>query len=167
MKMELPAGYRLENVRENKTPELKEQIIQLWRESGAMESREQAQKRVEQVIFLVRDEDDRIVAVSTVFRLSNRQLGNRFYYFRCFISEAHRRSHLATNLIIAARDLLNQRFVNGEDTSAIGMLVSVENEILKKNRNHAIWPHSKFVYIGQNERGDHMRVYYFDDARIS
>ena len=157
----------LENVWEGKTAELREEIIRFWMQTGALEDRERAVERVEQVMFIVRHPEGGIAGVSTVFRRLHRELDNTFYFFRCFVAEEHRQYNLGVVLLVAARDFLNERYVAGSDTSAIGMMVEVENERLRRIRNQAVWPLSGFVYIGKNPRGDHLRVYYFHGARIS
>ena len=164
--MEPPTGYRLENVCQNKTAGLKNEIIDYWLQARALQTREEAQKRVDQVIFIVRFTNDDIVAVSTVYKQFNKQLSNNFFFFRCFVSREHRHFNLGAVLIVNVRDFLNERFVRKTDTDAIGMFVVIENERLKKKRNQAIWPYSKCVFVGKNARGDHLRVFYFDGARI-
>ena len=165
--MELPTGYRLENVWENKTVRLKEEIINFWLHVRALQTRKEAEDRVDQVIFIIRYTNNNIIAVSTVFKQFNKQLNNNFYYFRCFVSREHRRNNLSAVLIVNARDFLNESFITKTNTDVIGMFLVIENEMLKKKRNQAILPYSKCVFVGKNERGDHLRVCYFDDARIS
>ena len=165
--MELPTGYRLENVWENKTAMLKEEIINFWLHVRALQTREEAEDRVDQVIVIIRYTDNTIAAVSTVYKQFNKQLYHNFYYFRCFVSKEHRRNNLSAVLIVNVRDFLNERFISKKNTDVIGMFLVIENEALKKNRNEAIWPNSQFVFVGKNDRGDHLRVCYFNGARIS
>jgi hypothetical protein len=165
--MELPSGYWLENVWENKGEELREEIVRFWLASAALPARDRAVERVDQVIFIVRHGNGEIAGVSTVYKRLNAQLGNTFYYFRCFVAEAHRQENLGAVLLLAARDFLNERYASGKEPEAIGLFVEVENERLKTMRNQAVWPYSQMVYVGKNARGDHLRVFYFDGARIS
>ncbi len=165
--MELPTGYRLENVWENKTVGLKEEIINFWLQVRALPTREEAENRVDQVIFVVRYTNNNIVAVSTVYKQFNKQLNNDFYYFRCFVGRGHRQYNLGAVLIVTARDFLNERFISKINTDVIGMFVVSENERINRKRNQAIWPYSEFIFVGKNDRGDHLRVFYFDGARIS
>lgn len=165
--MELPEGYRLENVWESKSQELRDEIVRFWLASAALPARDRAVERVDQVIFIVRHGEGGIAGVSTVYKRFNAQLNGTFYCFRCFVAEAHRQENLGAVLLLAARDFLNERFSSGKDPGAIGLFVEVENERLRRLRNQAIWPYSKLVFVGKNARGDHLRVYYFDGARIS
>ena len=163
--MRLPPGYELENVWAHKDSALRSEIVDFWIASGALRSRERAGARVDQVIFVVRRAGS-IAGVSTVFRKRDERIGQEFYNFRCFVAEEDRRYNLGAVLLVTVRDYLNERFVSGEDTSAVGMLVEIENERLKRKRNQAVWPISGMVYVGNNRRGDHVRVWYFTGARI-
>jgi hypothetical protein len=165
--MNRPEDSQLIDVWGEKSPELSREIIDFWLEHKALTSRQQAEQRVPEVIYLARDPSGQIAAVSTIYNKLNPQLHNHFYHFRCFVARSHRRSQVAFSLLMAARDLLNRRFAEGKETLAIGMLMEVENPALQQHRNEAIWPLSRFVYVGKNERGAHIRVFYFDDARIT
>jgi hypothetical protein len=165
---QLPETYTLENVWGTKAPELQTEIIDFWLAAGALPSREQATARVDQVIVLGRTTADRqIVAVSTVYEQFNQQLGHPFYYFRCFVDEAHRRASLALHLLVAARQELNARFVAGENPRVLGMVLEVQNAAITQELTQAVWPRTGFVYIGRNARGDQVRIAYFDGARIA
>jgi hypothetical protein len=164
--MDKDSEYVIDNVWEDKTEDLQNEIIELWMSHGVL-SLEQAKERVKQVFCIGRDRSGNIVGVGTIYPQFNNQLENSFYYFRSFVAPDHRQALLATNLLKFTRDNLNEAFVKGVNTRFIGMLVEVENEYIKKYRNHGVWPNTGFVYIGKNNRGDHLRVYYFEGARIS
>ena len=158
--------FTLENVWRDKSEALQEEIVAYWLAQKALPSREQAVQRLPQVIMLLRDAGGAIAAVSTVYRQHNRQLNHPFFYFRCFVSPEQRRKLLAARLIVSVRDFLNARFAAGSDPDVIGMIVEAENEGLNSEHRQAVWPHSGFVFIGLNGRGQQVRVYYFDGARI-
>ncbi|MFZ5562526.1 MAG: hypothetical protein ACOZBW_00625 [Thermodesulfobacteriota bacterium] len=160
--------YLLENVWENKAPELKNEIIEFWMKHNALPNREIAQERVRQVFCIGRDGANHALAgLGTVYEKYNPQLENSFYYYRSFVAPEHRRSLLATNILLHTRDFLENAFIKKDLTKCIGMFMEVENEALQKLRNQAVWPYSGFVYIGKNEKGYHLRVYYFKGALIS
>ena len=163
--MRLPSGYELQNVWREKTDRVREEIVDFWIAKGALRSREMALKRVDQVVLLVRYQGT-IAAVSTAFRKRHERVGHDFYNFRCFVEKGHRQSVLGMALLLSVRDYLNARFVSGEDTSAVGLQVEIENEKIKRLRNQGLWPKSGLMYMGKNERGDHVRICYFDGARI-
>ncbi|MBX3015409.1 MAG: hypothetical protein KF832_28070 [Caldilineaceae bacterium] len=166
--MNLLENYQLDKVWEAKTPALQAEIMRFWLHTGALSSHEEAENRVNQVIFVARTKaEQQIVAISSVYIQVNQQLGYPCYYFRCFVEERHRRASLASQLLLATQQELNARFGGGENPQVIGMVVEVQNEALRQFRTEAIWPHSGFVYIGRNGRGDPVRVAYFDGARIT
>mgnify|MGYP000952210758 CR=1 FL=1 len=158
--------YAIDKIWGNESANLQNEIIELWMAHGVL-TKEQAEDRVRQVFCIGRDKSGKIVGVGTIYPQYNNQLENSFYYYRSFVAPDHRQAALATNLLKFTRDALNEMFVKGINTRFIGMLVEVENEHIKKFRNHGVWPNTGFVYIGKNNRGDHVRVYYFEGARIS
>ena len=87
------------------------------------------------------------------------------WHIRVFVASAHRGAFLAIHLAWSGRDLLEQRFTRGEDTRAAGILYEVENVALRSYYNRALWLRTDFTFIGENQRGDHVRVHYFPGAR--
>ena len=73
---------------------------------------------------------------------------------------------MASGLIKRATKFYNDRFDASDPEAAIGMFVAVENRGLMETRNEAIWPQIGFVFVGRNPAGHHLRVRYFDGARI-
>jgi hypothetical protein len=87
------------------------------------------------------------------------------WHFRTFVARAHRQTHLAAQLTFHTRDLLEQRFLSGEDTRAAGIVIELEHEGLRTYFNRAVWLPADFTFIGETERGAHIRVHYFPGAR--
>ncbi len=164
--MDSDREYVIDNVWENKSEKLLNEIVEFWMAHGAL-TQEQAIERVKQVFCVGRDKSGKIAGVGTVYPQFNQQLENSFYYYRTFVAPAHRQGSLGRKLLYFTRDYLNEAFVKGISTRCIGMMVEVENEYIKKYRNEGVWPNTGFVYIGKNNRGDHVRVSYFEGARIS
>ena len=161
-------GINIINVFYEKTPEQKKEIIDFWIKEKAILDMEAAKKRVEEVSQIARDKGtDEILAITTTYEQFNKQLENFFYYLRVFTAERARQLKIAITLVNTIKHFLEERFVAGKITRSIGMIMEVENKILQTHKNEAVWPATKFVYIGKNEKGDHVRVYYFKDARIS
>jgi hypothetical protein len=75
-------------------------------------------------------------------------------------------NNLASRFAIDGRDHLERRFTSGEDTRGLGILYEIENELLKTYLNKGRWVPSDFTFIGENKRGDHVRVHYFDGAKV-
>jgi hypothetical protein len=142
------------------------EIVNFWKQYGALPSTEFALKRLPEVAMLVYDEQEQIVAISSVQPRHIPQLDHRFYTFRCFVAPDCRRFLLAARLICEVYDAFNKRFENGANPDVIGMVAEVENPALNREHNHAVWPHSGFVFVGYNQAGQHVRVRFFDGAHV-
>jgi hypothetical protein len=83
-----------------------------------------------------------------------------------FVAQAHRHSNVGRVLMMRGREFLERRFTSGADTRAEGVVMEIENEGLKLYFNKARWRAGpvESTFIGENVRGDHVRVYYFPGA---
>ncbi len=158
--------YNVENIWLGKTNSLVDEIIAFWALHKALGRKSQSRQRAQQVLHIARGTNGKIVALTTAYKRYNEQLDNYFWYYRCFVAPAYRKTHVAQTLLFLGRDYLNQRFLDGFDSDAIGLFVVVENKRLMENRNEGVW-RSGLTYIGKDKKGRHQRVKYFDNARIS
>jgi hypothetical protein len=143
------------------------QILALWAREAAVPNADEARRRVHEALNVVIDRDEGVVALSTAYIRKSPQVDLDLWYFRTFVSSAHRNTHIATQLTMHNRDLLEQRFLSGEDTRAAGVAFELENPGMRKYINTAIWQPVDFIFIGDNERGVPIRVHYFPGARVS
>jgi hypothetical protein len=139
-------------------------VLALWARESAIPEVE-ARRRIHEVHLVALDQSEELVGVSSAYLQRNAQLAMDLWYYRAFVAPAHRRSSLAAQLALHGRDLLEGRFASGEDTRGAGIVYEVENEGLKKYFNKALWLPTDFTFIGENERGDHVRVHYFPGAQ--
>ena len=137
-----------------------EDVIALWSSAGAL-SDEEAARRVAEVEFVAVHESDGLAGLSTIYLAHNAQLRMDLWYYRTYVAAAHRQSDIAFLLIHRTVDHLERRYADGEDTRASGVMFELQNELLKRSRNEAVWPTTGFAFIGENARGDHCRVRYF------
>ncbi|MGA9370542.1 MAG: hypothetical protein WBV53_01700 [Solirubrobacterales bacterium] len=140
-------------------------VLALWGREQAVPTQE-AQRRVHEVELVAVLPDEGVVGVSTAYIQRNPRLGMDFWHYRTYVARSQRHSNLAGRLALAVRDHLEGRFVSGQDTRAAGMIFEIENEGLKTYFNRALWLPLDFVFIGENQRGDHVRVHYFPGARV-
>jgi hypothetical protein len=140
-------------------------ILALWARETAIPEVE-AQKRVHEVQLVAVKRDEGLVGVSTAYIERNPRLRMDLWNYRTFVAASQRHSNLAGRLALAVRDHLEQRFIGGHDTRAAGMAFEIENEGLKTYFNRALWLPLNFNFIGENQRGDHIRVHYFPGARV-
>jgi hypothetical protein len=140
-----------------------EEVIAFWNREAALDPAE-AQRRVSEVLVVATDREGNLVGVSTSYLKRQEQLRAELWHTRVFVGAAHREAGIAIELALTARDHLVERHASGEETRGIGIVFEVESEILKRSTPQAVWPHTKFVFIGENARGDHVRVFYFPGA---
>jgi hypothetical protein len=146
-------------------------VLALWEREGAV-SGEEARRRANEVFLVALERDEGLVGVSTAYIQRNPQLRMDLWHFRLFVAEAHRNSNLGAQLSLHARDLLQERYVSGEDTRAPGMLYELENPGLMRYLNSAMWMSEQgrspeiSYFIGENEYGHHVRVRYFPGTMV-
>ena len=160
----LPDRYRIERFAESSSVTA-DDVVALWRREGALADAE-AKRRVDEVLLVAIERDEGLVALSTDYLATNPQLRMDLWYFRAFVAEAHRATHLGTQLNFQNRDLLEQRFTSGEDTRAGGVAFELENDLMRKYYNRAVWVPADYTYIGDNPRGEPVRVHYFPGASV-
>ena len=117
-----------------------------------------------EVLLVATDPGGEPVGVSTAYLQRNEQLRMDLWHYRAFVASGHRMTNVAQILARDGRDELQQRFVTGRDARAGGILYEVENEAVKRHAPYALWRRLDFLFIGENARGDHVRVHYFPGA---
>jgi hypothetical protein len=156
--------YRIEPFAESTTV-TKEDVIAVWRRDGVLPG-PLARERVQQVQLVAITGEREVAGVSTVYLEHSPQLRMDLWYYRTFVGSPHRHTNVARHLISSNRDLLERRFTAGEDTRAPGMIFELEHEGMKRHLNTALWAHSRFVFIGEDQRGRHIRIHFFPGARV-
>jgi hypothetical protein len=166
-KHEYPLGDRYRVLTLAESDELTpDDVIGFWGREGALPEPDEARRRVGEVSLVATDPGEGVVGVSSLYLAPYPQLRTELWHYRTYVAEAHRMSNVAAQLIFRNRDLLEARFVSGEDTRAPGMLFELEYEPLKKYFNKALWLPADFTFIAENEFGDHVRVHYFPGATV-
>jgi hypothetical protein len=159
----LEERYRIERLDESAASP--DDVLSLWESERAIPAQE-AERRIHEVHLIALDESDGVVGVSTAYLRRNRQLGMDLWHARAYVGEGHRQSAIATLLTHDGLKDLERRFVAGQDTRGAGFISEAENELLKRYRNEARWAATDLNYIGQSERGAHVRVHYFPGAEV-
>ncbi len=138
-------------------------VIALWQREGVVNA-EEAERRAHEILLVATEERGDLAGVATAYLKRNEQLRMDLWHFRLFVAGAHRMSNVAVNLALRGRDLLEKRFASGEDPRAAGMIYEIENEGLKRHFDEALMLPPGFTFIGENARGHHVRVRYFQGA---
>jgi len=154
-----------ENVWRKDVAPFSSRVLEIWRDHGGPMG-QLAQERLQQLVYIVKNTEGDVVGMSTAFKMYVKRLRNHFFAMRLMLAPDFRIPGLTSKLLVSTRDFLES--IHGEEDTgrAIGLITLVENQRLKDNRNEAIWPASKMVYIGNSKEGHPIRVYYFEGARI-
>ena len=158
----LEEGYRVERFDRQETVG-EEDILDLWRRSGAVPEVE-AQRRLPEVLLVATTDDGELAGLSSVRIKRVERLAMDLWNYRVFVAEEHRQSNVMVTLAVRGRDLLQERYVSGEDPRAGGILYEIENRSLLRHFPEAVWPAVEFAFIGVNRFGNHQRVWYFPGA---
>ena len=158
--------FILENVWKQITPDIKEEVIQFWEKNSVPLTKQEAETRSQQVVFIAKNIKHHIIGVCSVNRIFIKNMNNYFYYFRTMVDPLFRRMGLAVRFTLETRNFFNSLFIDGKDRSCIGMYIVAESELLNQNIRQAVWPRTGFVFVGFNQKGQQMRVFYFQDAEI-
>jgi hypothetical protein len=143
----------------------KDDVIAFWEREGAVVG-EEARRRVHEVQLVGFERDTGIAAISTAYLQRSDQLRMDLWYYRGFVGRAHRQRSIASYFAVQGIGHMEQRFISGEDTRAGGVIFEIENDFLKTFLNRGQWLPSDFTFIGENQRGDHVRVHYFEGAKV-
>lgn len=167
--MEAPnPGLIFENLWQQGTTPFHAQIMELWTRNFPRIDPSVFTARLNELVFIVRTPEGRVVGISTAYKMYIEQLKNNLYAFRCFLDPEFRIPGLTTKLVVITRVWLEEIHTQdgSEESRCIGMITVVENQRMLQNRNEAILKGSKMVYIGSTPKGNHIRVTYFKDALI-
>ncbi len=167
--MRLDERYRV--LRFAETDEVDEQaVLDLWAREGVLTGAP-AEERLAQLECVAIENDAGLVGVSTTYLAPSDQLRGQMWHYRTFVSADHRHENLARHLLFRTTLALQDRFVSGSDTRAPGMVMQIENEAIKQRWSHGIWlvpgadwDGPQWPFIGENQRGDHVRVHWFPGA---
>ena len=123
----------------------------------------EARRRVGELTHVATDAHGALIGMSTTFLARYPPLDLSLWHFRAFVSAEHRRSHLAMVFLNEAFAHHDARWQRGEAGGA-GVLVVAEDEALKRGQPQAMWPRTRFAYVGDNVHGWPIRVRYFEGA---
>jgi hypothetical protein len=140
-------------------------VLEFWRSEDAMPE-EEAKRRVGEVHLVGVDGDKGVAAVSSAYLRRHPQLQMDMLHYRAFVGREHRKSSLAAQIAIRGREVLEERYISGEDRSAPGIIWEVENPGLKTYFNRALWKTMGFTFIGETRSGAFVRVHYFAGAVV-
>ncbi|MFV1968605.1 MAG: hypothetical protein ACC628_24555 [Pirellulaceae bacterium] len=166
-------NYRLEAVWPAPPDAVREDVARFWLAESALPDLAAAQTRAHQLLVVARDPNGQVAGVSTAVRTFIDLLGFECFFYRTFVARAHRTRGLRStqlfwNILLESHRFLNERFLRGCDPGVPGIYAEIENTSMMRVRNDLVWRDNGLnaVYIGRTQDGRHVRVWYFDGARI-
>lgn len=159
-------NFTIVDINHDITEEQKQQVLALWVEHNALPAGVDPEKRVQQVAQMVYEPEGKLIGIYTCYRQLNPQIKKHFFYIRAFVSPEYRMSHASEDMFNRLVARKEKDFVDGRQAECIGMVAELENHGMQKQFNQAIWAVVPFVYIGDNELGSKVYVYYFAGATI-
>lgn len=157
--------YTFQTVRGAVSPEIASEVVGIWTNSAGLDF-DEAKRRIQELVIIVRNDSQRIVGVSTASKTFLKQIQNYVYAYRCFILPEFRAPALDTQMIVKSKGFLEKVSLEDHYNKCVGIMVVVQNEVLKLHWRQAIWPGANMMYIGNAPNGDHIRISYFKGARI-
>lgn len=142
-----------------------ERVVEFWVGNGALPE-DQARERLAEVVHVAIDSDGTLAGVSTTYLERNAQLRLQMWHQRGFVGEPHRHSAIGMQFAIRGIDHFEDGFTSGRDTRAPGIIQEIENPGIKRYFNRGTEPATDMTFIGENERGDHVRVHWFAGAIV-
>ena len=151
-----------------------EDVIALWTAQAGL-PRDVAEARISELACVALEDDAGLVGVSTAYLDRSEQLRAQMWHYRTFVGEGHRHENLARALLVGTTEVLQDRYVAGEDTRAAGMVMQIENEGLKRRWNRGVWHDPRVVewdgrkwpwpFIADGPHAEHVRVHWFPGAQ--
>lgn len=145
--------------------EIGSEVIKLWTESAGLSAGIAAQ-RLKELALILKDKSGKIIGVSTAVKTYFPQIHNYVYAYRYFIHPEFRAPALDTQMIVRTKNHLQEVSKGETANKCVGIMVIVQNEIIKSQWTQAVWLDADMIYVGNTAEGHHIRVGYFKGARI-
>lgn len=157
-------------VYENHDIEIDDKIVEFWKNEKALPNTDMQliNQRLSEVLFVVLNEEDEIVGISSGAPIYFDQIKNHFLYFRLFVRPDYRGNNkgVAMAMYYATFDLFDQ-LKELSKQSIIGILIVYESEHLNKVINY--YHSEKYrnqVFVGWTPNNEQIRITYFNDLKM-
>src|SRR5690606_15883885 len=84
---------------------IRDHVLELWRHYGGPTGN-QANARLSQIVYAVRDKDGQVAGLSTAFKVFVKQLGHHLFAVRLMLADQYRIPGLTSQLLVMTRDHL-------------------------------------------------------------
>lgn len=150
-------GYRLVNVYQKTTPEIRQAIIDLWSRNRVLPRGADADARAQQVVLLaIKAESGQLVGVSTIYPETMAHIGRSdhdgtpYFFYRMFIQPDDRIPHLAVRMIYLTFELIRDLPMQHKPK---GMIAVAENPRLADKTVQAAFLRAGSIIDGTDARG--------------
>ena len=138
--------------------------IDFWRRTKILPAGISPEARAKE-LCAVAYEGETLVGVATTSLEDLPLLRARFAMFRCAVSPEHRRSHLANDLTVFTRPLIEQWSLEHPEERVKGMGLVLEADLGDKGRQ-PLWPTTGLNLVGYSAHNKQLRVAWFAHARV-
>lgn len=157
-------SYRLDNVYEQVTRTLADEIVALWQESRVLTGAE-ARRRTAEVVLTIRDNSGTLVGVNSVYVKNFIKADNPYYFYRVFIRPQNRRSFgLRSFAGKSTREFLKSYVPSGHTTRPRGVIIIVENRKLTRPGAQRMLARQGWTPLGKGARGFELWCDSFDGS---
>ncbi len=124
-------------------------------------SQAEATRRVNEVVLVIRNSQDELIGVTTVYTRDFARPGNVYYYFRMFIRPTERKSYTLLKVAYRKTFIFLDNFQQVE-MKPYGLIMVMENQKLSGKRFEKWLADKGLVYWGKNELGQAVWYRRFD-----
>ncbi len=148
------------------TPELTEEVAAFWLEHGAITTKDEAHRRAQELICVLRDESNALQGVGTAVLQVRPRLRQPMYYFRQFFAAPIRGRRQFVPFFQSCKQVLQEYNAGLATPESLGILIELENGKIAKAYPHVYEPDFDAVFLGYSPRGREMRAAYFENAKL-
>lgn len=154
------SGYRLSNVYGRISPGQREEAVAMWLTAGVLPEPE-ARRRTDEIVYLIRAPDARLVGVNTVYAADLPGSGERFYFYRTFVLEPSRGvAGLGRKVLRLTWAFLKER---PAQPALAGLMIVTENPKLMRPAAARELAKAGFHRLGRDPRGRDVWCRRFDE----
>lgn len=157
-------GYRLTSVYKRIDSTLRDEIIALWADNGAIPLAE-AERRVQEVVFIIRNQEGRLAGVSTVYLQKFMAEETPFYFMRMFIRPEDR-GLIGLYRIASQKTREFLKTFKQPGCKPKGVIIIIENPKFLRKGNKKSLEERGWKYFGQGPMGNHIWYECFDGSLL-
>ncbi len=154
--------YTIEPIYRAGSKAVRDEIALFWLDTKAIVDVEEAKRRVDEVVCVVRNLDDELVALSTVYVAPYGDAAEPLLHYRMFIRPADRGTGLMKFVTKTTRQFFDEHAALRD--GADGMVIVTENPKLMRAGVKQIFEESPWQAAGKDSRG--MDVWRYSFARV-